>query len=84
LCDNFSIVDLAQAVRLSNGKLPLEASGNIDETTLDLVLAANGTQQQVLVFCKMLGVQCLMKMAHSHYCRWVNWLRYQVCHAKIP
>jgi nicotinate-nucleotide pyrophosphorylase (carboxylating) len=33
LCDNFSIVDLAQAVRLSNGKLPLEASGNIDENT---------------------------------------------------
>jgi nicotinate-nucleotide pyrophosphorylase len=53
LCDNFSIADLAQAVRLSNGK-----------STLDLVLAANGTQQQVLVFCKMLGVQCLMKMAH--------------------
>jgi hypothetical protein len=34
LCDNFSIVDLAQAVRLSNGKLPLEASGNIDENTI--------------------------------------------------
>jgi nicotinate-nucleotide pyrophosphorylase (carboxylating) len=25
LCDNFSIADLAQAVRLSNGKLPLFA-----------------------------------------------------------
>jgi nicotinate-nucleotide pyrophosphorylase (carboxylating) len=34
LCDNFSIADLAQAVRLSNGKLPLEASGNIDENTI--------------------------------------------------
>jgi nicotinate-nucleotide pyrophosphorylase (carboxylating) len=34
LCDNFSIVDLAQAVHLSNGKLPLEASGNIDENTI--------------------------------------------------
>jgi nicotinate-nucleotide pyrophosphorylase (carboxylating) len=41
LCDNFSIVDLAQAVRLSNGKLPLEASGNIDENTI-LAVAKTG------------------------------------------
>jgi hypothetical protein len=41
LCDNFSIADLAQAVRLSNGKLPLEASGNIDENTI-LAVAKTG------------------------------------------
>jgi nicotinate-nucleotide pyrophosphorylase (carboxylating) len=34
LCDNFSIVDLVQAVKLTNNKLPLEASGNIDEKTI--------------------------------------------------
>ena len=31
LCDNFSLTDLAQAVALAKDKLPLEASGNIDE-----------------------------------------------------
>jgi nicotinate-nucleotide pyrophosphorylase (carboxylating) len=31
LCDNFSLTDLAQAVVLAKDKLPLEASGNIDE-----------------------------------------------------
>jgi nicotinate-nucleotide pyrophosphorylase (carboxylating) len=30
LCDNFSIIDLVQAVKLTNNKLPLEASGNIN------------------------------------------------------
>ncbi|RUA06025.1 MAG: carboxylating nicotinate-nucleotide diphosphorylase [Gammaproteobacteria bacterium] len=34
LCDNFSITDLIQAVKLANHKLPLEASGNIDENTI--------------------------------------------------
>ncbi len=34
LCDNFSIKDLKQAVALSNGKKPLEASGNIGENTI--------------------------------------------------
>ncbi|HIM57992.1 MAG TPA: carboxylating nicotinate-nucleotide diphosphorylase [Gammaproteobacteria bacterium] len=31
LCDNFSTDDLTKAVILAKGKLPLEASGNIDE-----------------------------------------------------
>ncbi len=34
LCDNFSNQDLVQAVRMAADKLPLEASGNIDESTL--------------------------------------------------
>jgi len=34
LCDNFTIADLTQAVKLANNILPLEASGNIDETTI--------------------------------------------------
>jgi len=34
LCDNFSHQDLTQAVILSAGKLPLEASGNIDTDTI--------------------------------------------------
>ncbi|SMN16240.1 Quinolinate phosphoribosyltransferase [decarboxylating] [uncultured Candidatus Thioglobus sp.] len=37
LCDNFSIADLTQAVALANNKLPLEASGNIDEKTIAAV-----------------------------------------------
>ncbi len=39
LCDNFSIDDLAKAVVLAKGKLPLEASGNID--TDNIVATAN-------------------------------------------
>jgi nicotinate-nucleotide pyrophosphorylase len=46
LCDNFSIADLAQAVRLSNGKLPLEASGNIDENTI-LAVAKTGVPKMI-------------------------------------
>ncbi len=34
LCDNFSIDDLAQAVRLAKGMMPIEASGNIDENNI--------------------------------------------------
>ncbi|SFV60544.1 Quinolinate phosphoribosyltransferase [decarboxylating] [hydrothermal vent metagenome] len=34
LCDNFSIDLLKQAVELSKGKIPLEASGNIDENNI--------------------------------------------------
>jgi len=34
LCDNFSTEDLSHAVVLAKGKLPLEASGNIDEHTI--------------------------------------------------
>ncbi|WP_225879688.1 carboxylating nicotinate-nucleotide diphosphorylase [Abyssogena phaseoliformis symbiont] len=34
LCDNFSISDLIQAVDMAEGKLPLEASGNINENTI--------------------------------------------------
>lgn len=34
LCDNFSVQRLAEAVSLSKGKLPLEASGNIDDTSI--------------------------------------------------
>ncbi|SFV79591.1 Quinolinate phosphoribosyltransferase [decarboxylating] [hydrothermal vent metagenome] len=34
LCDNFSINDLSNAVKLAKGKLPLEASGNIDENNI--------------------------------------------------
>ena len=34
LCDNFSIKDLTDAVKLAKGKLPLEASGNIDENSI--------------------------------------------------
>jgi len=34
LCDNFSINDLSSAVKLAKGKLPLEASGNIDENNI--------------------------------------------------
>ncbi len=34
LCDNFSINDLIQAVDVTKGKLPLEASGNINENTI--------------------------------------------------
>ena len=34
LCDNFSRQDLLQAVEMSKGKLPLEASGNIDQTNI--------------------------------------------------
>ena len=34
LCDNFSTEDLARAVDLAKNKLPLEASGNIDEHTI--------------------------------------------------
>ncbi|WXU00096.1 MAG: Nicotinate-nucleotide pyrophosphorylase [Catillopecten margaritatus gill symbiont] len=34
LCDNFSIADLIQAVKLASNILPLEASGNIDENTI--------------------------------------------------
>jgi hypothetical protein len=46
VCDNFSIADLAQAVRLSNGKLPLEASGNIDENTI-LAVAKTGVPKMI-------------------------------------
>jgi nicotinate-nucleotide pyrophosphorylase (carboxylating) len=49
LWDNFSIVDLAQAVRLSNGKLPLEASGNIDENTI-LAVAKTGVDYNCVKF----------------------------------
>jgi nicotinate-nucleotide pyrophosphorylase (carboxylating) len=34
LCDNFSHQALEQAVQMATGKLPLEASGNIDESTI--------------------------------------------------
>jgi nicotinate-nucleotide pyrophosphorylase (carboxylating) len=34
LCDNFSINDISNAVKLAKGKLPLEASGNIDENNI--------------------------------------------------
>ncbi len=34
LCDNFSISDLIQAVDMAKGRLPLEASGNINENTI--------------------------------------------------
>ncbi|KAA0445287.1 MAG: carboxylating nicotinate-nucleotide diphosphorylase [Candidatus Thioglobus sp.] len=34
LCDNFSINDLAQAVKMADRKLLLEASGNIDDSTI--------------------------------------------------
>lgn len=34
LCDNFSIANLVQAVKLTNHNLPLEASGNIDKHTI--------------------------------------------------
>ena len=34
LCDNFSINDLSSAVKLTKGKLRLEASGNIDESNI--------------------------------------------------
>ncbi len=34
LCDNFSHQALEQAVQMATGKLPLEASGNIDENTI--------------------------------------------------
>jgi len=34
LCDNFSIEDLSSAVKLAKGKLPLEASGNIDKNNI--------------------------------------------------
>ncbi len=34
LCDNFSIDDLTQAVRLAKGKILIEASGNIDKNTI--------------------------------------------------
>ncbi len=34
LCDNFLISDLIQAVVMAKGKLPLEASGNINESTI--------------------------------------------------
>jgi nicotinate-nucleotide pyrophosphorylase (carboxylating) len=34
LCDNFSIDDLAKAVVLAKDKLPIEASGNIDESNI--------------------------------------------------
>lgn len=34
LCDNFSINDLSSAVKMSKGKMPLEASGNIDENNI--------------------------------------------------
>ncbi|MDC9726538.1 MAG: carboxylating nicotinate-nucleotide diphosphorylase [Candidatus Thioglobus sp.] len=34
LCDNFSVQMLAEAVSLAKGKLPLEASGNIDDTSI--------------------------------------------------
>jgi nicotinate-nucleotide pyrophosphorylase (carboxylating) len=34
LCDNFSLQDLTSAVALSAGKITLEASGNIDESTI--------------------------------------------------
>ncbi|BBB24347.1 nicotinate-nucleotide pyrophosphorylase (carboxylating) [Isorropodon fossajaponicum endosymbiont JTNG4] len=34
LCDNFSISDLIQAVGFAKGKLPLEASGDINENTI--------------------------------------------------
>ncbi|WP_190600509.1 carboxylating nicotinate-nucleotide diphosphorylase [Candidatus Vesicomyidisocius sp. SY067_SCS001] len=34
LCDNFLISDLIQAVVIAKGKLPLEASGNINESTI--------------------------------------------------
>ncbi|MBC8493950.1 MAG: carboxylating nicotinate-nucleotide diphosphorylase [Candidatus Thioglobus sp.] len=34
LCDNFSIQMLAEAVSLAKGKLPLEASGNVDNTSI--------------------------------------------------
>jgi nicotinate-nucleotide pyrophosphorylase (carboxylating) len=37
LCDNFSINDLSNAVKLAKGKLPLEASGNIDENNISEV-----------------------------------------------
>ena len=41
LCDNFSMADLTQAVKLTNNKLSLEASGNIDEDTI-VVVAETG------------------------------------------
>jgi len=41
LCDNFSLEMLSQAVSMSAGILPLEASGNIDETTI-LPIAQTG------------------------------------------
>ena len=34
LCDNFDPRVLAEAVRKTNGKYPLEASGNIDESNI--------------------------------------------------
>ncbi|MBA5247965.1 MAG: carboxylating nicotinate-nucleotide diphosphorylase [Gammaproteobacteria bacterium] len=34
LCDNFSTTDLMRAVKLANHNLPLEASGNIDASTI--------------------------------------------------
>lgn len=34
LCDNFSLDKLTKAVQISNGKIPLEASGNIDENNI--------------------------------------------------
>ncbi len=34
LCDNFSLQMLSEAVALSAGRLPLEASGNIDKATI--------------------------------------------------
>ena len=34
LCDNFSIQDLSRAVALAKDKLPIEASGNIDQTNI--------------------------------------------------
>ncbi|MBE8189723.1 MAG: hypothetical protein HAW58_02380, partial [Candidatus Thioglobus sp.] len=34
LCDNFNTADLALAAGLSEGKMPLEASGNIDENNI--------------------------------------------------
>ncbi len=37
LCDNFSIKDLTSAVKLAKGKLPLEASGNINENNISKV-----------------------------------------------
>jgi len=41
MVDNFSLTDTIKAVELVNGKIPIEASGNINEQTI-LKIAETG------------------------------------------
>ena len=39
MCDNFSLAQLQEAVTLNQGQAKLEASGNVNETTLPRIAA---------------------------------------------